>query len=119
MNHNRLLPFHEIHLGKDDICKYFIKHLGTDSPEYKLLKNNIIQISDPKTGKIFDKYLCILHNEKTFSSLKQNNCFLLVNEDVESGIVIIYAINPEDYQADIYEEAFMKALCLIDNMMTK
>lgn len=116
MNHNRLLPFSETYNSPDAICKYFKKYLGTDSPEYKLLKNNIVRILNPETGKFFENYFCLLHKEETFDSLKQKNCFLLVNEDVESGKVIIYVIDYEDYRADVYEEAFKKALLLIDTI---
>lgn len=114
MNHNRLLPFPETYNSPDAICEYYKKCLGTDSPEYKLLKNNIVQISNPKTGKLFENYFCLLHKEETFFSLKQKDCILLVNEDVESGKVIIYVIDSEDYRSDVYEEAFKKALLLID-----
>ena len=114
MSHNRLLTFSETYNSPDAICKYFNKYLGLDSPEYKLLKNNIVQIINPKTGELFESYFCLLHKEETFFSLKQKDCILLVNEDVESGKVIIYVIDYEDYRADVYEEAFKKALLLID-----
>lgn len=114
MNHNRLLPWFETYTSYDEISNFFIKYFGVDSPHFTLMENNIVQISDPNTGKIFHNYLCIIYNKDTFLSLLQKQCCLIVNEDLHSGKSIICAIDFSDYDSDVKDILFEKALQLID-----